>query len=77
MVNEKRMVEQVITCNCVHAGTDVEVSTVVVYPADVLPDQPARIIDRNCSHITECNLLDKCACPFAVGQLSGVRIAKH
>ncbi len=73
MVDEKRMVEEVVTCNCVHAGADVEVTTVVVYPSDVLPDQPPRIVDRDCSHLTECNLQDKCACPFAIGQLSGVK----
>ena len=77
MVDEKRMVEEVVTCNCVHAGADVEVTTVVVYPSDVLPDQPPRIVNRDCSHLTECNLQDKCACPFAVGQLSSVRTVEH
>jgi hypothetical protein len=70
MVDEKRITEKVITCECVHAGAKVTVSTIVIHPADHLPDQPPRIVDRECSHIAECNLLDKCACPFAVGKFT-------
>ena len=73
MVDEKRMVEKVVSCDCVHAGGKVKVSTLVVYPADHLPDPPPRILDRDCSHLTECSLHDKTACPFAIGQISNVK----
>lgn len=76
MVDEKRTIEKVFTCECKHAGTKVTVSTVLVYPADHIPDTPPHILNRDCSHITECNLHDKCACPFAVGQLSNIHTPK-
>lgn len=47
---------------CERAGCEVEIQDEVVYPADILPDQPPRILARRCSHAVECNMTEKAAC---------------
>jgi hypothetical protein len=47
---------------CEHVGQDVTIEDEVVYPAEYLPDQPARVLAHRCSHALECNLLEKPAC---------------
>ncbi|GAB4548661.1 MAG: hypothetical protein Fur002_25580 [Anaerolineales bacterium] len=47
---------------CEHIQREVNIEDEVVFPAEVLPDQPARITARRCSNALECNLLEKAAC---------------
>ncbi len=47
---------------CEHVDQEVEIENEVVYPAEILPDQPPRIIARRCSNAIECNMLEKTAC---------------
>lgn len=37
----------------------------VVYPADIMPDQPPRIIGHRCSEAVACNMIDKPSCVWA------------
>ena len=53
-------------CYCNHAGETVTLETRYVVPADFLPDGPARLQTRNCSHFFDCNLQDKVACTHAI-----------
>jgi hypothetical protein len=46
---------------CDRVKREVTIETEVIYPADILPDQP-RIQARRCSDARECNLLEKPAC---------------
>jgi hypothetical protein len=48
--------------NCEHVGHEVTIENEVVYPAEHLPDQPARIIAHRCSNVLECNMLEKPTC---------------
>ena len=50
--------------HCEHAGREVEIQDEVIYPAEILPDQPPRIVAHRCSNALECNLMDKSACSF-------------
>lgn len=47
---------------CEHVGHQVQIENEVVYPAENLPDQPARIVAHRCSNALECNLNDKASC---------------
>ena len=47
---------------CEHVGREVSIENEVVYPAEHLPDQPARIVAHRCSNALECNTLEKAAC---------------
>ena len=49
---------------CEHVGHEIALENELVYPAEHLPDQPARILARRCSSAVECNLLDKPACAW-------------
>lgn len=51
---------------CSHANCKVELRTTIVYPAEVLPEQPPRVNNRTCSHYFDCSLQDKAACTFVV-----------
>ena len=51
---------------CAHAQGKVRLKTRFVFPAGIMPDQPARITARHCSHYFDCNLQDKSACTFSV-----------
>ncbi len=47
---------------CEHAEHEVQIEDEVVYPPEILPDQPPRVIARRCSNALECNMMDKAAC---------------
>jgi hypothetical protein len=46
---------------CDHVAHVVTIETQLIYPADILPDEP-RIAARRCSNAKECNLYDKPSC---------------
>jgi len=47
---------------CERVGREVQIEDQVAYPAEILPDQPPRVLARRCSNAIECNLTDKAAC---------------
>ena len=47
---------------CHHADTDVGLEAEVVYPSEILPDQPPRIFAHRCSHGLACNLDGRPSC---------------
>ena len=55
---------------CDRIGEDVTLQVKVVYPSDILPDQPPRVLARRCSKGLECNQLDRPTCVWA-GTLPG------
>lgn len=55
---------------CDRIGEEVEIQARVVFPADILPDQPPRIMAKRCSRGVDCNLLDRPSCEWA-GTLPG------
>jgi hypothetical protein len=61
----QRTWEVLKACYCEHAGEKVQFEAQLAYPADLLPDQPARIAAHRCSHGTLCSLNDKPACIWA------------
>jgi hypothetical protein len=48
--------ETLKTQYCIHAGKDVSLEANVIYPAESLPDQPARVVGHRCSEALVCNL---------------------
>jgi hypothetical protein len=50
---------------CEHADCEVALQVQVVYPADIMPDQPPRVIAHRCSDALTCNLSDKPSCVWA------------
>jgi hypothetical protein len=48
--------------HCDHVGHEIAIEAEVVYPSDVLPDQPARVLAHRCSNALECNMIDKATC---------------
>jgi hypothetical protein len=50
---------------CDRAGCEVALEGEVVYPIDILPDQPPRLIAHRCSHGVECNLFKQPSCMWA------------
>ncbi len=55
---------------CMHASEKVTISSRHAYPADMMPEMPARITNRNCSHFFDCNLQDKSACICSINSLN-------
>lgn len=53
-------------CYCAHAGEEITLQSRYVYANDVMPDQPPRLSNRDCSHLFDCNLQVKDACNHAV-----------
>lgn len=49
---------------CEHVGHEIALENEVVYPSDVLPDQPPRVLARRCSNAMECNQMDRMACAW-------------
>ncbi len=47
---------------CERVGREVALEAEVVYPSEVLPDQPPRVLARRCSNAIECNQFEKPAC---------------
>jgi hypothetical protein len=50
---------------CERVGEEVRLEARVVYPAEILPDQPPRILGRRCSRGVECNQLDQPTCYYS------------
>ncbi len=50
---------------CEHVGREIALEVEVVYPAEFLPDQPARVLAHRCSNAIECNLMEKPVCAWA------------
>ncbi len=49
-------------CYCQHVAQEVAFEAEVVYPAEFLPDQPARILAHRCSQGMTCNLDNRSSC---------------
>ena len=47
---------------CEHVGHEIALEAEKVYPAENLPDQPARVMARRCSNALVCNCMDKPGC---------------
>jgi hypothetical protein len=50
---------------CHHIDQQVGLQAKVAYPADLLPDQEARILAHRCSHGLACNLDGRSSCIWA------------
>lgn len=50
---------------CEHVGHEIALETELVYPAEHLPDQPARVLARRCSNALACNGLEKPGCAWS------------
>ena len=68
MQNEDRIRKATYSQFCPHARGEVRIHSVIVYPADIIPETPPRITQRSCNQYLVCNLLDKTFCPMAVTQ---------
>ncbi len=51
--------------HCPHVRQEVTLEAQVVYPSDILPDGPPRVLAYRCSHGLWCNLVDKPSCIWA------------
>jgi hypothetical protein len=52
---------------CDHVDCEVALEAEIVFPADILPDQPPRLGAHRCSYGADCRLLDKPTCQWAGG----------
>ena len=50
---------------CDHAGSEVALEAEIVYPIDVLSDQPPRLLAHRCSRGLECSLNSQPSCVWA------------
>jgi len=50
---------------CQRVGHEVSLEAEVVYPSDVMPDQPPRIVAHRCSFGLQCNLEGTPSCVWA------------
>jgi len=50
---------------CERAGSEVALEVELVFPADFLSDQPARLIGKRCSRGLECNLFNQPTCVWS------------
>jgi hypothetical protein len=50
---------------CQHVDQKVGLQAQVVYPPDIMPDQPPRILSHRCSHGFACNLDGRPSCIWA------------
>jgi hypothetical protein len=50
---------------CEHAQAEVGLEAEVVYPADMLPDSPPRVLAHRCSHAFACCLDGRPSCIWA------------
>jgi hypothetical protein len=62
--------EVVKAAHCDRVGELVTLEVRRVYPADVLPDQPPRVLAHRCSRALQCNQMDRPTCRWA-GTLPG------
>ncbi|OJX45964.1 MAG: hypothetical protein BGO78_03505 [Chloroflexi bacterium 44-23] len=63
MAHKKWKVAKQIYCD--HAGCNVSLEYQVILPAEILPDQPARIIAHRCSKGMQCSQLTKPTCVWS------------
>ena len=50
---------------CEHAQCEVALEVQVIYPIDLMPDQPPRVLAHRCNQAVNCNLMDKPSCIWA------------
>ncbi len=50
---------------CPRVQQEITLETLVVYPAEHLPDQPPRVLGHRCSAGLKCNLMDKPGCVWS------------
>ena len=50
---------------CERMAEEVALEARMVLPADLLPDQPPRVIAHRCSHGIRCNLFNRPSCCWA------------
>lgn len=50
---------------CDRIGEQVQLEAKIVFPADLLPDPPARVLAHRCSQGMDCNRFDKPTCVWA------------
>ena len=50
---------------CSHVDAEVSFEAEVVFPAEYLPDQPARVLAHRCSHTLTCMTAGPSACVWA------------
>jgi hypothetical protein len=50
---------------CQHVDQKVGLQAQVVYPPDIMPDQPPRILSHRCTHGFACNLDGRPSCIWA------------
>jgi len=55
---------------CDRLGEEVSLEAKLVFPSDILPDQPARVAAHRCSEWATCNAVDQPSCCWA-GTLPG------
>ncbi len=55
---------------CDRVADEVTLEAKVIYPAEIMPDSPPRVLAHRCSLGLACNQLDKPACAWA-GTLPG------
>jgi hypothetical protein len=55
---------------CARVDALVALEAELVFPAEVMPDQPPRVLAHRCSHGMECNSFDRPVCQWA-GSLPG------
>lgn len=54
--------EEIEVIYCDHLGCKVALEAQAIYPAEHLPDQPARVIAHRCSKAADCIMMDKASC---------------
>jgi len=55
---------------CDRLGEEVSLEAKLIFPSDILPDQPARVAAHRCSKWSTCNAMDQPGCCWA-GTLPG------
>jgi hypothetical protein len=50
---------------CHHVDQRVGLQAETIYPSDLLPDQPGRVLAHRCSHAFACNLDGRASCIWA------------
>lgn len=57
--------ETIKVCFCDRVQAEVGLEAKVVYPAEILPDQPPRVLAHRCSRGCECSLDGRPSCKWA------------
>jgi hypothetical protein len=50
---------------CKQVDSEVSLEVQLVYPDDIMPDQPPRVLAHRCSQGINCNLVDRPICIWA------------